>query len=144
MLEVDQAICNKIAAQKTQHSWVNELLKIKDVAQGWEAEDKLWAWILRQAKTVYPENPTQLAAMVAAILPALMENKAIAAYLETEQDQWVSLPLVSSPEEAAELAGMDKNLGPDEPVVKKAAELLAKIQAGELTPNLTSLLPRQK
>ena len=143
MLEVDQTICNRIAEQNTNHTWMNELLKIKSQMQAWQAEDNLWFWVKKEAERMFPKEE-MVPLLVAPILPALMENEAITAFLEKAEDFLGAIPMVSTPDGAAELAGMDKNLSPDEPAVKKAAQMLKEIQEGRLKPDLTSILPQAK
>ena len=139
MLGVSKEVLNKLAQQKVSHSWLAEIMAIEDQQKQDEAEWRLAKWIQEKAKEMYPQAEF-VERIVRNALPMLMERPAIVTLLKKEEDLYQALPMVEDAQEAAAIAAMDV-MYVENQEVQQAAEMLQKIQEGELTPNLQEIIP---
>lgn len=144
MFGINQEILNKLAAMQVPHSWLVEILKLKE-PQATEAEENLCRWIRDEVRKAYPEiteqyNPVERAIRTA-LLP-LLENQAIAELWVENNPLAEILPRVWNVGEAQELANADVNYTMTKREREMAGNLLEKMQDETLKPELSRLIPR--
>ena len=134
MLGIPMEVLHQIAAQKTKHSWLAEVIQqVKDETQEENLEEQLAEWIMEEAEKMFPNNP-MVERVVREALVITLEREAIQAFLQ-KNNQWADvMPTVESPEEGARVGAREAMA--DEADEEKAAILLRKMEHGELHPNL--------
>ena len=146
MLGIDDKTMRQIAQMPTEHSWLAPMIvKSEDLDS---LESKLNQWLLEE---MYPDktkdnlSPEEYNVwrIVRTMFPLLLENEAIAAFLN-QSPKWIDyLQEVNSPSEAAEIGAMDVMYVPQEQV-SEAAEWLGKLNNGTLKPDKTVLQSQQQ
>lgn len=129
MLGVLTQILNEVAAMPTTHSWVAKIMALPPEALDMETE-KVDKWIQQTILKEYP-NSGQAERIVREMWPAVMEQEAIAAYLEEHPGRLSALPYVD-PWEAAEIAGAEIMATEEEKAL--AQQFLEEMLAGERVP----------
>ena len=137
MLEINDKTMKQIAQMpEVEHSWLAPMItESEDLT---ELDHRLAEWILEQ---MYPRKEAkdlnkeeyQVWRIVRTMLPALMENEAITAFLDKNPNWMGYLPEVNSPREAALLGAQDVMYA-DQEVIGKAMDWLNTLANGTSRP----------
>ena len=145
MLGIDDKTMRQIAQMPTEHSWLASMIEKSEDLDN--LESRLANWLLKE---MYPYRTMETLTkreynvwrIVRTMFPLLLENEAIAAFLN-QSPKWIDyLQEVNSPSEAAEIGAMDVMYVPQEQV-SEAAEWLGKLNSGRLKPDMTILRSQQ-
>ena len=147
MLEIDDKTMKQIAQMpEVEHSWLAPMITKSQNLE--ELDHQLAEWMLekmypRKEATDLNQEEYNVWRIVRTMFPLLLENEAIAAFLN-QSPKWIDyLQEVNSPSEAAEIGAMDVMYVPQEQV-SEAAEWLGKLNNGTLMPDKTILQSQQQ
>lgn len=135
MLGIDDKTMKQIAAMPTEHSWLApRILESEDLD---ELEDSLWKWLKPKANALMKDKSNDHSLvwrMVRDGYIPLLENAAIAEFLNQNPNWMGYLPEVSDQEDAAYIASLDLNWVKDEQI-KEAGEILESLQQEVMPPS---------
>ena len=144
MLEIAHRLEQQIAQMPVPHKWTAELMKLPQLEAD-NAEHRLAMWLEKEERKMFPEMTEgdlyAVERIVRHMVFLLLENKAITAWLEENQDYLTSLLIVDDPMWAARIGAQDV-MYVEKKQVEMAAQVLEKLYNEELTPDLKTLIQK--
>jgi hypothetical protein len=135
MLEISQDVVQQIAEMPTRHSWAARLMRLPQ-----EKADEAEAWVIQWIQKTIEDNVREelqenVERIIRTVWLHLLENEAIAAYLEANPQMQGAIPIVDDIPTALYIAQMEMGGMVSEAEREEAAYFLDLLDTQEMRPS---------